>query len=155
LGFATLWTALATFPMMTAVQFMCAKIGLVTGVGLARVLKTHYPRPLTYAVVAGLVVANTINAGADIGAIAAAVNLLVPVPIAALIVPIALTILALQVWGSYRLIANTFKWLTLALLAYVAAALYARPGLHDVLWSTFVPTFRLDAKFLTTLVAIL
>jgi NRAMP (natural resistance-associated macrophage protein)-like metal ion transporter len=155
LGFATLWTALATFPMMAAVQFICAKIGMVTGTGLARVLKTHYSKSLTYSVVAGLVVANTLNAGADVGAIAAAVNLLVPVPIAALIVPIALAVLALQVWGSYRLIASTFKWLTLALFAYVGAAFYARPDAAQVLWSTFVPTLRFDGKFLTTLVAIL
>ena len=150
-----LWTALATFPMMTAVQFMCAKIGMVTGTGLARVLRQHYSRALLYPVVAGLVVANTLNAGADIGAIAAAINLLVPVPITAMVVPIALTILGFQIWGSYRLIANTFKWLTLALLAYIGAALMARPDAGEVLRGTFVPTLRFDAKFLTSLVAIL
>ena len=155
LGFSVLWTALATFPMMTAVQFMCAKIGMVTGTGLARVLRQHYSRALLYPVVAGLVVANTLNAGADIGAIAAAINLLVPVPITAMVVPIALTILGFQIWGSYRLIANTFKWLTLALLAYIGAALMARPDAGEVLRGTFVPTLRFDAKFLTSLVAIL
>jgi hypothetical protein len=67
LGYATLWTALLTFPMMTAVQFMCAKIGMVTGMGLARVLRQHYPKALLYPVVAALVIANTINVGADIG----------------------------------------------------------------------------------------
>src|SRR5438067_7610513 len=102
LGFSTLWTALVTFPMMAAVQFICAKIGMVTGMGLAGVVSKHYPKALLYPVVAGLVIANTINAGTDIGAIAAAVNLLVPIPPTALIVPIALIILALQVWGSYR-----------------------------------------------------
>ena len=155
LGFSVLWTALATLPMMTAVQFMCAKIGLVTGTGLARVLRQHYSRALVYPVVAGLVVANTLNAGADIGAIAAAINLLVPVPITAMVVPIALTILGFQIWGSYRLIARTFKWLTLALLAYIGAALMARPDVGEVLRGTFVPTLRFDAKFLTSLVAIL
>jgi Mn2+/Fe2+ NRAMP family transporter len=84
LGYASLWTALVTFPMMWSVQFICAKIGMVTGGGLARVLRRHYPRWLLYPVVGGLVVANTINAGVDIGAIAAAINLLVPIPIAAL-----------------------------------------------------------------------
>src|ERR1017187_4774068 len=73
-GFATLWTALVTFPLMTAVQYICAKVGMVTGRGLAGVLKIHYSRRLLYPVVIGLAVANTINAGADIGAIAAAVN---------------------------------------------------------------------------------
>ena len=155
LGFSTLWTALATFPMMTAVQFICAKVGMVTGMGLAGVLRRHYPKALLYPVVAGLVVANTINAGADIGAIAAAVNLLVPIPVTAMIVPSALAILALQVWGSYRLIATTFKWLTLALLAYIGAAFYARPDVWQVLHGTFIPTLTFDARFLTTLVAIL
>ena len=155
LGFSVLWTALLTFPMMTAVQFMCAKIGMVTGMGLARVLRHHYSKVLLYPVVAALAIANTINAGTDIGAIAAAVNLLVPVPISALVVPIALSILALQVWGSYRLIAQTFKWLTVALFAYVGAAFFARPDLADVLYGTVVPTFSLDPSLMTNLVAIL
>ena len=155
LGLATLWTALATFPMMAAVQLVCAKIGMVTGTGLARVLRTHYSKALTYPVVGSLVVANTINAGTDIGAIAAAVNLLLPIPVGVLIVPIALVILVLQVWGSYRLIAKTFKWLTLALFAYVGAAFYAKPEISQVLWSTFIPTLRFDTRFITTLVAIL
>jgi NRAMP (natural resistance-associated macrophage protein)-like metal ion transporter len=155
LGFSTLWTALATFPMMMAVQFTCAKIGMVTGAGLAGVLRRHYSKRLLYAVVVGLVIANTLNAGADIGAIAAAANLLVPIPATAMIVPIALLILVLQVWGSYRLIAQTFKWLTLALFAYVGSALYARPNPWEILRGTLVPTLSLDTRFLTTLVAIL
>src|SRR5207249_3762945 len=100
-GFATLWTALMTFPMMAAIQFICAKIGMVTGMGLAGVLRKHYSRKLLYAVVFGLFVANTINAGVDIGAIAAAINMLVPIPITALIIPISILILVLQIWGSY------------------------------------------------------
>jgi NRAMP (natural resistance-associated macrophage protein)-like metal ion transporter len=155
LGFASLWTALCTFPMMVAVQYICAKIGMVSGMGLARVLRRHYSRTLLFPVVCALASANTINAGADIGAIAAALNLLVPVPIAAMIVPITLVILTLQIWGSYRLIANTFKWLTLALFAYIGAALYARPALADVLKGTLVPTFHFDTGFLTVLVAVL
>jgi Mn2+/Fe2+ NRAMP family transporter len=103
----------------------------------------------------GLLIANTINAGADIGAIAAGINLLVPVPIVAMVVPIALIILALQVFGSYRLIANVFKWLTLALFAYIASALFSHPNAGEVLRGTFIPTFSLDSKFLATLVAIL
>jgi NRAMP (natural resistance-associated macrophage protein)-like metal ion transporter len=155
LGYAPLWTALFTFPLMASVQYICAKIGLVSGRGLAGVLRQHYPRPLLYAVVLGLMAANTINAGADIVAIAAGVNLLIPIPIMALIVPLALGILALQVWGSYRLIARTFKWLTLTLFAYIASAFFARPDWGEVLQGTFLPTFRFDSTFLATLVAIL
>jgi NRAMP (natural resistance-associated macrophage protein)-like metal ion transporter len=155
LGFSTLWTALVTFPLMTAVQFICAKIAMVSGMGLAGVVRKHYSKALLYPVVGGLVIANTINAGTDIGAIAAAMNLLVPIPVAALVLPIALSILALQIWGSYRLIAKTFKWLTVALFAYIGSALYARPELWAVLRGTFVPTLAFDAHSLTTLVAIL
>ena len=87
-GFATLWTALVTFPMMAAVQFICAKIGMVAGEGLGSVLRKNFPLKVVYPAVVALLVANTINAGADIGAIAAAFNLLVPIPVDILIVPI-------------------------------------------------------------------
>src|ERR1041384_8425522 len=111
LGFSTLWTALFSLPLMIAVLLTCARIGMVSGMGLTAVLRRHYSRNLLYLTVGGLVVANTINVGADIGAIAAAINLLVPVPMMVLIAPIALVTLALQIWGSYRLIARVFKWL--------------------------------------------
>jgi NRAMP (natural resistance-associated macrophage protein)-like metal ion transporter len=155
LGFSTLWMALFTFPLMAAVQFICAKVGLVSGRGLAGVLRHHHSRTWLFLAVGGLVIANTINAGADIGAIAAAINLLVPIPITYMIIPIALIIVALQVWGSYRLIARVFKWLTLALFAYVASAFFARPQLGEVLRGTFIPTFSFNSTFLAMVVAIL
>lgn len=154
-GYATLWTAPVTFPFMVAVQFTCAKIGMVCGIGLAGVLRRHYSRFILYPAVFGLLLANTINAGADIGAIAAAINLISPIPIRVLIIPIGIAIVALQVWGSYRLIATTFRWLTLALFAYIASALFAKPDIIDVLRGTFIPTIRLESGFLLTLVAIL
>lgn len=156
LGLATLWTAVLTLPLMAVVQFVCAKIGMVTGTGLAGVLRKHYPRWLLYFAITGLVVANTINAGADVGAIGAAANLLLPsLPIKAVVVPVALAVLALQVWGSYRLIANVFKWLTLTLFAYVAAAFLSRPHWGEVLRATLAPHFGSDGRYITTLVAIL
>jgi NRAMP (natural resistance-associated macrophage protein)-like metal ion transporter len=155
LGYAPLWTALVTFPLMATVQYVCAKIGLVAGRGLAGVLPAHYPRALLYPVVLALLVANTINAGVDLGAIGAALNLLVPVPAVVLVVPVTLLILAVQVWGSYRLIARLFKWLTLALLAYIGAAFLARPDWWAVLRGTLVPDVRLDGTYLETLVALL
>jgi NRAMP (natural resistance-associated macrophage protein)-like metal ion transporter len=155
LGFTTLWTALFTFPLISAVLLTCARVGMISGMGLAAVLRRHYSRNLLYLTVFGLVIANTINAGADIGAIAAAINLLIPVPIAAMIVPIALIILALQTLGSYRLIAKTFKWLALALFAYIGAGLFAKPNAVVVLKATFIPRLSFNATFLSTLVAIL
>ena len=154
-GFSTLWTALFTWPLMASVQLTCARIGMVSGIGLASVLRRHYARNLLYLTVSGLVIANTINAAADIGAIAAAINLLIPIPILVLVLPIALIILALQIWGSYRLIARTFKWLTLALLAYIGSAFFAKPDAVQVLKATFIPTLSFDPTFLATLVAIM
>ena len=154
-GFATLWTAPATLPMMAAVQLICAKIGMVSGMGLAGVLRKHYARWVVYGSMSLLVIANTINAGTDIGAIAAAVNLLVPIPALVLVVPIAIGILTVQILGSYALISRIFKWLTLTLFAYIGAAFLARPHWREVLIGTVVPTLRVDHQYLMTLVAIL
>jgi len=154
-GFGTLWTALFTLPLMIAVMLTCARIGMVSGMGLTAVLRRHYSRNLLYLAVAGLVIANTINAGADIGAVAEAINIIVPIPIKLMIVPIAAIIVALQIWGSYRLIARTFKWLTLALLAYIGSALFAKPDLLQVIKATLIPRLSFDPNFLSMLVAIL
>jgi NRAMP (natural resistance-associated macrophage protein)-like metal ion transporter len=153
-GYATLWTALVSLPMMTAVQYTCAKIGMVSGTGLAVVLRQRFPCPRVYAAVAALVVANTINAGADLGAIAAAINLLVPIPMTAVIVPVGLAILALQIWGSYERIVSWFKWLTLGLLAYIGAALFAHPDWAAVLGGTLAPRVSLEPGYVAALVAI-
>src|SRR5438445_7098643 len=123
LGFAMLWTAILTLPMMAAVQFICAKIGMVSGMGLAGALRKYYPSWLVYSAISLLLIANTITAGVDIGAIAAAINLLIAIPTIVLVLPIAVGIVALQIWGSYSFIVRTFKWLTLVLLAYIIAAL--------------------------------
>jgi NRAMP (natural resistance-associated macrophage protein)-like metal ion transporter len=156
LGFATLWTAVVTLPLMAAVQFVCAKIGMVYGKGMAGVLRDHYPRWVLYVSVTLLFVANTINAGTDIGAIAAAFNLVAPaLPVKLLIAPVALAIVVLQIYGSYRLIAQVFKWLSLTLFAYIAAAFLARPHWGEVLYTTFVPQVSFDGQYLLTLVAIL
>jgi len=155
LGYAPLWTALFTLPLMASIQFICAKIAIVNGRGLAGVLRDYYSRTLLYTVVIGLLVANTINAGVDLLAIAAGVNLFLPIPIGAAIAPIAVLILAIQIWGSYRMIARTFKWLALSLLAYIGASLLASPDWVEVLRGTFLPTVRLDSQFLQVLVAIL
>ncbi len=154
-GFSPLWTILMTMPMLTAAQYIAAKIGIVTGMGLAAVLRRHYPRPLVYGAVLALAVANTVNAGADIGAVAAALNLLVPVPATAMVVPIAIAVVCFEVWGSYRLIAETLKWLALSLFAYVGAALLAHPHWPAVLRGTFLPTVMARPGTLAVVVALL
>jgi len=155
LGLATLWTAIVTLPMMAAIQLICARIGMVSGMGLSGVLRKYYPRWLVVSAIFLLVVANTINAGTDIGAIAASISLLAPsIPPLALVVPIAMVIVAVQILGSYRILVKIFKWLTLTLFAYIAAAFLARPHWVEVLKATFVPALRFDHQYLMTLVAI-
>ncbi len=155
LGYTTLWTAIVTLPLMVVVQHICAKIGMVSGRGLAGVLKKYYSKKLLYPVLIGLVIANTINAGADIAAISAAINMFLPIPISVMVIPIALAIVALQVWGSYRLIMKIFKWLTLTLFAYVIAAFLAKPEWWVVAKATFVPQISFTSEYVTTIVAIL
>jgi NRAMP (natural resistance-associated macrophage protein)-like metal ion transporter len=154
-GYSTLWTALITFPLMAGVQLICARIGLVYGCGLAAVMRKSFPKKLVYLAIISLLIANTINAAADMQAIAAGINLLVPIPIIVLILPIAVIILIVQIWGTYKTIEKIFRWLTLSLFAYIAAAILAKPDWSQVLHGTFVPTFKLDGEFLSTLVAIL
>jgi|SRR5579884_3158052 len=153
--YGLLWTCLLTYPMMATVQYIAAKVALVHGKGLAGVIGERYPRGLLYAAVLGLTFANVVNAGADLGAIAAAINLIVPIPRALLIVPVAVFLLAFLAFGSYHLIEDTFKWLTLALLAYVISAFLAHPDYGAMLKGTFVPHISLGAAFLTLLVATL
>lgn len=155
LGLSTLWTALFTIPMMAAVQFISAKVGLTTGRGLAAALRHRYPAWAVSGAVLGLAIANTINAGADIGAVAAALNLMVPVPIPAMIVPIAAVIVAVVVWGTYPAFARVLRWMSLLLLAYVGAAFLANPRWSEVLVATVVPHVRIDGEFLSVLVAVL
>ncbi len=154
-GYSTLWMLLLMFPMMTAVQYISAKVGLVTGRGLAGALRQQYPRPLLYAALLGLAAANTLNAGADIGAIAAAINLLLPVPALALVIPVGLGIAVLQLFGSYSLIVRVFRWLTLALLAYLATVLFTHPDVGAALAGTFIPVLKADPAYIGLLVALL
>lgn len=153
-GYALLWTALFTLPLMAAVQLMCARIGMVTGQGLAGVLRRYYPRWLLLSACGLLLAANTVNIGADLGAMAAVVAMLTGVPALLLVPAFAALILYLLVFQSYAVIARVFKWLTLVLFAYVAAAFFARPDWGDVLRGTLIPRMRADREYLVMLVAI-
>jgi Mn2+/Fe2+ NRAMP family transporter len=155
IGPAFLWTAPVTFPMMCAVVYLSAKLGQVTGKGLFHVIKDHYSRWILYPALIGVLIGNTIEAGADIGGMSAAIALLVPVPLPFIIIPVTAAIFALQVWGSYTLIRNIFRWLALTLLAYVGSAILARPDLMDVIKGTLIPSIRFDQQFLSLLVAVI
>lgn len=155
LGPSFLWTAPVTFPMMFAVVYLSSKLGQVAGQGLFAVIRKHYPRWLLYTALVGVLIGNTIEAGADLGGMAAALNLLVPIPMGWIVVAITITVLALQVWGTYTLIRDIFRWLALALLAYVGSAILAKPELLSVIKGTLIPHIQFNREFLSMLVAVI
>ena len=147
-GFGQLWTAFYQIPLLLAVQEACARIGAVTGKGLAGVVKDHYPRYVLYGVVLLVVIANTINIGADIAAVAEATNLVVPIPPMVLAVVTTITVLSLEIFISYPTYSRVLKWLSLALLAYPATALFVRQPWGTIIYATFVPHVELSVSFL-------
>lgn len=154
-GFAQLWTVFIAFPLMIAVQIMCARLGLVSGQGLAGVLRRRYPRWVLLGACTLLAVANTVNIGADLGGMAEAMEMMTGLPSVVWLPLFAGLIVMLLVWSSYRHIARVFKWLTLVLFAYVAAAFMAHPNWSQVIRATFVPRIEWTASYIATFVAIL
>jgi len=154
IGPAFLWTAPVTFPMMCAVVYLSAKLGQVAGKGLFHVIRDNYSRWILYPALIGVLIGNVIEAGADIGGMAASIQVLLPIPAPLIIIPVTLAIFALQLWGSYTLIRNIFRWLALTLLAYVGAAVLAKPDWFEVLKGTLLPAVHFDQKFLALLVAV-
>ncbi len=155
-GLATLWTALITFPLMAAIQEMCARIGMVAGKGLTGVLKQHYPRWVLYAMVLLSFPAITLNISSDVAGMGAVATLLFP-KIPAYVFSIAFTflILALIIMFPYPKIAKTMKWLCLSLFLYIIVPFLVKQNWGDVLRHTVVPTVIFDKDFIGILVAIL
>jgi NRAMP (natural resistance-associated macrophage protein)-like metal ion transporter len=154
-GYGQLWTALYMLPFMAAVQEACARIGLVTGKGIAAVVKAHYSKPVLYAVVALVVIANTINIGADIGAMASAAQLLVPVPFVILTLFFTSTILVLEIFTNYKVYAKILKWLALALLAYPITVFIVHQPWLTVLKASVIPHFEFSFAFLFIITGVL
>jgi NRAMP (natural resistance-associated macrophage protein)-like metal ion transporter len=153
-GYAPLWTAVFSFPLMAGVQMMCARLGMVTGRGLAGVIRKRYPRWVLWGACLLLVIANTVNIGADLGGMAATTQLITGVNSIVFLPVYAIVITALLIWSSYNAIVRIFKWLTLALFAYVAAAFLARPDWGAVIRSTLIPQFQSSPQYWATLVGI-
>ena len=154
-GYGPLWTALFSFPLMVAVQLMCARLGMVTGRGLAGAIRLSYPRPVLWGACALLVVANVVNIAADLGGMAAVTGMVTGTNSLLWTPAYAALLISLLFWSSYRRIARTFKWLTLVLFAYVAAAFLARPDWTEVLRATFLPHISLTRDFMALLLAVL
>ncbi|HEY4325212.1 MAG TPA: Nramp family divalent metal transporter [Mucilaginibacter sp.] len=154
-GYGQLWTALWMLPLMTAVQESCARIGLVTGKGVTTIIKEHYSRTVLYAVVGLVVIANTINIGADLGAMAAAAQLLIPVPFIVLTLIFTTIILLLEVFTSYRVYSKILKWLAVTLLAYPITLFIVHQPWGTVLKATIVPHVEMSFAFFFIITGVL
>lgn len=149
------WTMLFSYPLMVAVQMISARIGRTTGHGIAGVLRLHYPKWLLSSVVVLLLIANIINLGADLGAMADASTLLLPAPRALYVLLFAALCICLQLFLQYTRYVAVLKWLSAALLAYVGVAMIVHVAWRDFLGHLFWPRFSANGGYLTTLVAIL
>jgi NRAMP (natural resistance-associated macrophage protein)-like metal ion transporter len=153
-GFGTLWTLFFTYPLMVGIQVISARIGCVTGRGLAANLAKTNSREVTLALVALLLVANTINIGADLAAMADAVKLVVGGPRHIYAVALGMICLLLQVFIPYRRYVRVLKWLTLTLFAYVGTVFASHVPWGEVLHGTFVPKLEISQNYLLLIVAI-
>ena len=146
-GFGQLWTALYQIPLLLAVQEACGRIGAVTGKGLAGVIRDHYARKILIGVVLLVAIANTINIGADIGAVAASVQLVVNLPFWLLAIATTALLVVSEILVTYKTYAKWLKWLALALFSYPATALIVRQPWKEILYATVVPHIELTFAF--------
>ncbi|EGW21750.1 NRAMP family divalent metal transporter [Methylobacter tundripaludum] len=153
-GFSMLWTVLLTYPLMVGIQVISAKIGRVSGHGLATNIRQHYPAGLLYAIVGLLLVANTINIAADVAAMADALKLMVGGSTHWYVVGFGGLSLLLQLFIPYSRYVRILKWLTLSLLAYVATVFVVHIPWTQVLTNTLLPQLSWKPKYITTVVAV-
>lgn len=147
-GYGQLWTSLLLLPFMTAVQEACARIGAVTGKGITAIIKEHYNKKILYGMMGLVVLANTINIGADLGAMGAAAHLVLPINLVVLTLFFSVLILVLQIFISYRNYSKILKWLVFSLLAYPLTLFLIEVPWGEVLKATFVPHIELSFTFL-------
>ena len=153
-GLLTLWSVVFTYPLMVGIQMVSARMGRVTGHGLASNIRRHFPKPILFCVVAMLVVANTINIAADIAAMGESLQLVIGGPPHVYAVGFGVVSLLLQVFLSYQRYVRYLKWLTLVLLAYVVLVLTIRVPWHEVIARAVTPHFALSTDYLTVIVAV-
>ena len=154
-GYGLLWAIPAMFPLLVAVQESCARIGAVTGKGLAAVIKEHYSRKVLVILVVIVTIANTINIGADLGAMASALQLLVPVPYLVAAMGFTVVVLLLEIFVSYRQYAKILKWLALLLFSYPITAFVVGQPWGEVLKQTFAPQLVFSPQTVLMIVALL
>lgn len=154
-GLNQLWLAPFSFPFMTVMQEVSGRIGLVTGRGIASHIRKHYPRPILYFAIFALLITNTINIGANLGAMASTLRLLVDIHFAILVLAITAFTLLLEIFVSYKTYSRFLKYLAFSLIAYVIAAFAVNVDWNNVLQHAFTPSFSFDKNYLLNIVAIL
>lgn len=154
-GYSFLWTALLSFPLMATIQEMCARIGVVTQRGLAGNIRSKYKSKIVlYPLAILIIVANTINIGADLAGMTAAAQLLIPINSIVISAITTILISTLMVYFPYKFIAAKLKWLTFALFAYIASALFTNQDWAQILYSTLVPSIAINKESITLIVAL-
>ncbi len=154
-GFTQLWTALYMLPFLISVQEACARIGAVTGRGISGAVKRHYSKRILVVMVFAVLIANTINIGADIGAMASALQLVTPFPFMPLTVVITISILLLEIFTSYRVYSKILKWLALSLLAYPLTLFIINAPWSTILPASITPHFEFTLPFFLLFTGIL
>src|SRR3989442_1981246 len=154
-GYATLWTAVLTLPLMVAMQLVCARIGMISGIGLTGALRRHYPRWLLYTICVLLLVANIFNIGADLGGMADAVSMLTGIPAFVSIPVLGGAIVFFTIYTRYVTFARYLKWSTFVLFSYIVSAILSHPDWREGLFHAVVPQVEWSSAYTTTVVAIL
>ena len=155
-GYKTLWTALFTFPLMAAIQGMCARIGIVTGQGLTVTLRNHYPRGILFLMILFSIPAIILNIGADIQGMGAVAHMLVPsIPTSVFSVVLTGVLMYVIIQYPYRKLASILKWLCISLLLYVLVPFFVKEEWGSIFKNTFIPTIQFNKEFFAILVAIL
>ncbi len=154
-GYGQLWTAVFLLPFMVAIQESCARIGAVTGKGIAAVIKEHYSKKALYTALLFVITANTINIGADLGAMGAAAQLIIPVNFTILTLFFTVVILLLEIFVSYRVYSRILKWLALALISYPITLFLVKQPWGTLLKATFIPHIEFSFAFLFIITGVL
>src|SRR5665647_3536407 len=154
-GFSQLWLALFSLPFMVVIQQMCGRIGMVTGKGLAGVIRTHYSKPVLYFAVSLLTITNTINIGADLGVMAASAQMLLGLPFFFWLILMTGFIIILEIFVTYKTYSKFLKYLALTLFAYVLTAFIVKPDWGIILKNTVLPQIQFSKDYLLNVVAIL
>jgi len=154
-GYGMTWSMLFSYPLMCAIQEISARMGRTTGRGVAGNMRRHGPRRLVKPIVGLVLLANIINIGADLGAMGAALRLLVGGPAQLYVAVFAAACAALQIWTKYERYVGVLKWTTVSLLAYVACVLVVDVPWREVVWHTLIPTVKFDSASILAMVAVL